>query len=161
MTRIAHGPAPRGFTLVELLITVALVAILAVVAAPSFTTYAANQRVKAASFELMSALNLARSEALKRNRNATLAAQTGGWINGWLVQVGGTTLRSWAAPTKLAIADGGETSVVFRPDGRASTALKLTVCDEAGSAEVWQRIVTLDPSGRPNIKRRDETCDGS
>lgn len=92
-----------GFTLFEVLVSIAILLILSTLAVPSFTNFIAGQRVKAASFDLMSGLTLARSEAIKRNATAagtTDIAPTGGsWANGWTVSVWDTTLVTPARTT--------------------------------------------------------------
>lgn len=67
---------PSGFTLIETMVVVAIVAILAALAAPSFSDLIRNNRVSAASSALQVSLNLARSEAVKRGTDArvTVAA---------------------------------------------------------------------------------------
>ena len=62
----------RGFTLIELMTTIAVLVVLALVAMPSFRQFVANQRVRNASFELMSALTLARSQAIVQNGDVKL-----------------------------------------------------------------------------------------
>lgn len=57
----------RGFTLVEMLVTVAIIVILLTVAAPSFTGYLASKRVDSLMSELGTDLQYARSEAVARN----------------------------------------------------------------------------------------------
>jgi type IV fimbrial biogenesis protein FimT len=74
-----------GFTLVELLVVVTVVAILAAIAVPSFTQMIARARVGSAVSTLQAALLKARSEALKRNCSITLARSAGGWNAGWEV----------------------------------------------------------------------------
>lgn len=85
---------PMGFTLVELLIGIAIVAILAAVAAPSFHNLVQNGRVSAQADRLMSALQLLRMEAIKRNRTVRLCQSSSGytcdgssWGDGWLMWV--------------------------------------------------------------------------
>ncbi len=64
----------RGFTMIELMITVTLVAILASIAAPSMRTYVLNNRLNSASQEFLRTLQTARSEATKRQRNVVVCA---------------------------------------------------------------------------------------
>lgn len=65
-----------GFTLIEMMVTVSVAAILLSIAVPSFTTMIKNARVTSATNEFISALILARSEALKRNDNVSLCSST-------------------------------------------------------------------------------------
>src|SRR3989304_2776874 len=75
----------KGFTLIELLMTVAIAAILVSLAAPSFVRLIADQRAKAAATDLVTALNVTRSEAIKHNLNVTLQPKSGDWANGWVI----------------------------------------------------------------------------
>ena len=86
--------ATRGFTLVELLVTLMVVGILLVVGVPSLETLIKNNRLTAATNALATALTLARSEAVRRGQTATLcvssdlsscAASSTDWEDGWLV----------------------------------------------------------------------------
>jgi type IV fimbrial biogenesis protein FimT len=88
MFTLRRGAAP-GFTLIETLVVVAIVAILGALALPSFKQLLQSNRVAAASSAMQVSLNLARSEAVKRGSDArvTVAANTaaGVWSNGWTV----------------------------------------------------------------------------
>lgn len=79
----------RGFTLVELMVIVAIAAILAGLTAPSFTNVLRNSRASSAAAALQVSLSLARSEAVRRGSNArvSVAANTapGVWGSGWKV----------------------------------------------------------------------------
>lgn len=84
----------RGFTLVELLVTLAVAAILITVGVPSFKDLIYNNRLTAATNMFVSSINIARSEAIKQGRNATVCVSTnlanctgGNWNDGWLVWV--------------------------------------------------------------------------
>lgn len=66
-----HGE--RGFTLIELMIAIALMSILIVMAMPAFTTYIANTKVRASAESLLAGLQVARSEAVRRNFSVDFA----------------------------------------------------------------------------------------
>lgn len=83
-----------GFTLIELIVTVSMVAILMSIAVPSFKKMIDDNRLSTGTNELVSALILARSEALKRSQNVTVCASTDqttcsgkDFAAGWLVFV--------------------------------------------------------------------------
>jgi prepilin-type N-terminal cleavage/methylation domain-containing protein len=61
------GRATRGFTMIELMITVAVIAIVLSVAAPSFTSFLAKKRVESTMAELSTDIQYARSESVSRN----------------------------------------------------------------------------------------------
>lgn len=80
--------AAHGFTLIELVTTIAIAAILMVLAVPSFTTYQRNSELTAHANSLLAAINAARSEAMKRGRNAMVVPTDGAdWTTGWVVFV--------------------------------------------------------------------------
>lgn len=142
-----------GFTLVELMITIAIAGVLASIALPSFRDFVRTQRVKSASFELVSALTLTRSEAIKRNTDVALTQASGGWQNGWAITVGGQVLRQQGTYNSLSITDSADTSTVtFTRDGRTSTSTNFTVAASPGSSSVSSRCISISLSGRPNSK---------
>lgn len=83
----------RGFTLVELLVTMAIAAVLAMVAVPSMAAMYRSIKLSSATNVFVSGLHLARSEAIKRNgrvvlcksNNRETCAMEGGWEQGWIV----------------------------------------------------------------------------
>ncbi|MBN2700615.1 MAG: GspH/FimT family pseudopilin [Methylothermaceae bacterium] len=82
-----------GFTLIELMVTVAMAAIVLTVGVPGFQTLVKNNRMTTATNSLVGAINLARSEAIKRGVRVTVCksadgaacATTGNWDQGWMV----------------------------------------------------------------------------
>ena len=82
----------RGFTLGELLVTLAVLAVVLTVAVPAFTNFVKNNRLAAATNQLGAALAYARSEAVRRGRPVTVCASSDGatcdttaWREGWIV----------------------------------------------------------------------------
>lgn len=75
----------RGISLVELLVCLALLAILMSMAAPSFSDLLARQRTQTAAHSLRSALNLARETAVMTGQAVSIAAIDGDWSAGWRI----------------------------------------------------------------------------
>lgn len=151
-----------GFTLVELMITLSLVAIMAAMAVPSFTGFIANNRLAAQANELVASLNLARSESIKRNTRVTVCPTSTGtgcggtWGQGWLVfvdagnpgvvDVGDAILRVGDAVS----ADMGLTTtaspVMFQSIGLTTqSTFTLTATNCTGNNV---RLIDVAPSGR-------------
>lgn len=70
----------RGFTLVELLVVIALVAIILALAAPSFTSTLARKRLEGVASELATDLHYARSEAMQRNASVGVVFGTNCYV---------------------------------------------------------------------------------
>ena len=146
---------PGGFTLIEMIVTVSLVGVLLAIAAPSFEQLILNQGIKTASFDLYSALEYARSEAIKRNGSITLkagAVTDGGWATGWRVDDSSSnSLRSWTPASRLTITEqaGDATSITFAKDGHLTTAApKLQIDPTTSSSGVFSRCIQVDLVGR-------------
>lgn len=85
--------ATHGFTLLELMTAITLLGILMAFAVPSFRTYTVNSRISAAANDLVTALNLGRSEALRRSGPVVICSSSNqadcsgsdDWTAGWIV----------------------------------------------------------------------------
>lgn len=151
-----------GVTLIEILVVIAIAAILASLAGPSFSTFISRTRQDSTVSQLVSDLNRARNEAIKRNTSAILCVRgsdtacgnTTNWQNGWLVCVGSGI--SCNEPLTVHAPLPGElgltttvTSVQFRPDGSASGAATLTLAGTFSGAQA--RVINISVTG--NISR--------
>jgi len=166
---MADIPAePRGFTLIELLVTLSIAAILLTVAVPNFIMFVQNTRLTSQANDLVTALNYARSEAIKRGVRITVCgrasntacAGTTNWDSGVLVFVdvdgdgtvgagetvlqvrqtleGGNTLRAGAS-THITYQSSG-----FRSDPGGNDIFSL--CDSRGALS--GRSIAINPQGR-------------
>lgn len=146
--------ATAGFTVIELMLTVLIVAIIATLSAPSFREFVANQRVKTAAFDVMSMLTVARSEAIKRNSSVVLSGVGTGALQitagGVLIQqrepLINLTLTCKSGGTEVTCAD-----VVYAANGRLQT---VTPAIQIGSpASTQMSCIRIDLSGRPTSKQ--------
>lgn len=146
--RHARRRTQRGFTLIELIAVVTIVAILAAIATPYFRDFILGQRIRAAGYDVVSTLIYARSEAIKRNSGVTVAAATGGWQNGWTVTSGTITLSQHEALQGLTMT-GPVAGLVYNGNGRlAATISPFGI--SAASSSAPQRCINVDLSGLPS-----------
>jgi type IV fimbrial biogenesis protein FimT len=171
--------ASSGFTLIELMVVVALAALLQSLAAPAFTGLVNSTRLTAAVNSLFASLLLARSEAIKRNARAVVCKSvtgeacvtSGNWEQGWIVfhDANNNALRdageaivlhqqATAAPILLTGNSPLANYVSFTPMGQtayASGAFQagtLTVCVASSDSQEARQIV-ISSSGRPRTVR--------
>jgi type IV fimbrial biogenesis protein FimT len=164
----------KGFTLVEMLVTVALVAILATVAVPSFAELIRNGRATAQTNELIGSLHLARSEAITRAEPVVLCASSSGtactgaasWSDGWMVFVDrGGAVGSFDPASDEALriypALGGDSRLSsasgflrYRPDGTldAVAAVEFTLRQPVCHSGT-PRDIRVSPVGRPAVSK--------
>lgn len=157
--RASLGPVTlngaSGFSLIELMITIAVLAILVALAAPSFTAMINANRITGQTNELISSLQLARMEAVRRNEavrvcrttdGATCSATTGAWT-GWLTVVDSDNEVLRAGTVKAPVRVSGSAAAVrFGGDGLARV--------DAGGVLFGGTITSCIPTTSPAENRR-------
>jgi type IV fimbrial biogenesis protein FimT len=141
--------AARGFTLIEMSVTVALVAILSSLAAPSFREMIAAQRAKAALTALNGSLWLARSEAIKRN--APVGFTLPNLAAPWDVTAGTTVLHTEQALPAVSLTykapSEGAGTFRFNEYGRLSAGADSVIELAVAQAGLY-RCVSVSTTGR-------------
>lgn len=160
----------KGFTLVELMVTLAVLAIILSIAVPSFADLIRSNRAESQRAALVNSLNLARSEAIRRSALVRVSLASGTtWTGGWRVWVdanGDNTYQGSEAIKEFPALTGGNTlvstasSIVFTSQGYlsggvpgSSTTLQIRVGTGYCTLE---RDIKINHLGRVSSERR--TC---
>lgn len=169
MNRVQAMNRQHGFTLIELMITLAIAAIVLAIGVPSFQGMMRNNRAAAQMNEFTSALNLARSEAVKRGVNVGLEPNTGGWAQGWTVFVdtdgngsltdAAETLRIYDRLEGNPTIDNAVTSIIYLPSGAITAAgtQQINYALDPSDSTTLRRIC-INPIGRPSIGKEHTAC---
>ncbi len=154
----------HGFTLVEMLVTVAVFAVLLMIAIPSMRPFLQSQGVKSASMDISSTVALARSEAIKRNATVDVTANSAtDWSQGWVVSQTTTTpaatytIRKQPALGNILITPSSG-SFSFDGNGRMTTTgstFTIAPLNKTGSQALCL-TVTVGATGR--VESTKVTC---
>lgn len=149
-----------GLTIVELMVTIAVLAILAAIAAPSFVNLIRENQAASVSNELLGAVQLARGEAIKRMKDVDVSLSIG--ENGWTAEVaeGATTIRSINHEVGT-IEIGGDATITFDYLGRVKDLDDHILSLSHSSDSSIARSLIVEPSGRSCIVRATDAsgCD--
>lgn len=177
----------RGFTVIELVVTMVLVAILASIAVPAYTTMMANNRMAGEINDFVGSLHFARSEAIKRGLDVVVCKSldgqmcitTGDWSQGWVIfqdtnssqSRDGTgcpgqpceplikSISGFQGSHQLVAPGTAANWIRFSRNGFANGSDEVFTLCEGGKDDKKARAVILDPTGRIRLAE-DSNGDG-
>ena len=182
MMRTGFSGCPSGnigISIVELVVSLAVVAILATTGVPAFSSFVQSNRLNESSFDVLATINLARTEAVKRRTRVLLCRSAdptlptpscGGsantWTTGWLVFASGDSNSTYEAGTDtllgIGLVDSSNVTVItngtsnnnleYNSDGTTNEGggtARFALCDKRGRAQ--GRQINIPPHGRPKF----------
>lgn len=128
-----------GFTLIELMVTIAVLAIIVSIAAPNISTQLANQRVKSTASVIESALKEAKAESIIRRQNVSVVYDASATPRSITLQANGNNISSYtvSASSTISITPTTVTTVVFQPNKliAGNDEILYSICDSGSSNE--------------------------
>jgi len=158
----------NGFSMIELMFVIALIGVVAAMVIPSFSQVIKRNRLTSQANDLIASINLARSEAIKRNlnviicrsNNGTSCANNGGWEQGWLVFTDNNGNTNPDAGEELVVQQalpGGSTlipnanytnRITYQARGYVSQQGAFVLCSSDADFTMGRAII-VSPTGRP------------
>lgn len=153
-----------GFTMVELMITVAIAAIVTSIAVPSFSGIMRSNRLTTTINQLVTSFNLARSEAVKRNQPIIVEKKGSNWHEGWNVFIDDsatndgtfvadddTLIRTFDALPAAYTLTGFANSVTFSASGISDDSGNFKLCGKSTPEAYTTKVVVINAVGRVSI----------
>ena len=132
-----------GFTLIELMVTVVVLAIITTIAAPNISSQLANQRVKSTTATLSNALKEAKVESIIRRQKVTLSYDNTSDLR-FITTTGsdGSVIANYSYTSQSTIRPLSVTTIIFEPSKRVTTARTFTICDNNMTVSPRQIMVS-------------------
>ena len=167
-------PRAAGFTIIELMFVVALIAVVLGIGAPAMTTMVANNRISTVASDLLTDFTFARATAISRSQRVGICASNdqatcngSSWQQGWMIYVDANSNNVFdvatetivrvhdALPSGLTVtATPPALDVVFRPSGPADAARSFVVCKTGFIG----RTIAINATGRPLSTPTSSNC---
>ncbi|MCK5829678.1 MAG: GspH/FimT family pseudopilin [Methylococcales bacterium] len=163
----------QGFTLLELMVTLAIAGIIMVIGIPSFNDTIKNTRLTSNINELVASLNYARSEAVKRNMLVSIKKSATQWESGWNVftdlngdgnkGVGDIMLRTYGAVPSSFTLRGSANSLTYQASGmlNGGTAVFFVLCDNSDGNNLPEarssKLVIVNAVGRAGLGKDSDS----
>lgn len=125
-----------GFTLIELMVTIAVLAIIVSIAAPNISTQLASQRIKSTTSVIENALKEAKAESIIRRQNVSVVYDASATPKNITLQANGTSISSYniSEQSTISITPTTATTVIFQPNKViANDGAIYTICDTSSS----------------------------
>ncbi|PJF38783.1 MAG: hypothetical protein CUN55_16285, partial [Phototrophicales bacterium] len=169
----------QGFTLVELLLVVAIVAIFSMVAIPSYQSTVLNNRMTSTANQFLGALYFARSEAVKRSEEVRICTSnnthlsldsiscvnSAGWHDGWVMWVDSNSNGALDAVEIIKVGNEVDGDITFYPTADVKNSLTFSRRGLVGVSGTWKlcdkrgkdraKAIVISPSGRAKISTVD------
>lgn len=158
---VGNHHLPKGFTLLEMMIALAIAAVLTVIAIPMFRDSSLRNTLTVQSNDLVAGALLARSEAIKRRAAVAFCASSDKltctdtrWEAGWIVRAADGTVVQYhkAAPSGFLI-NADSTNISFAASGLSASLATMTICRSSPSAGNQERVITINATGKSAIAK--------
>ena len=134
-----------GFTLIELMVTIAVLAIIVSIAAPSISNQLANQRVKSTAATLTNALKEAKVESILRRQNVEVVYNPA-TSKKIILKANGNEISNYNLSAKSTVTQtitpSTVTSIIFQPNKKiaSNATVVYTICDSGSNSETPKQI---------------------
>lgn len=169
--RSARPARGRGFTMIEMMMVLVIVAIILAVVVPGFSTVMQRTRLKSYANEVVSSVYLARSEAIKRNTQIRVCSSTDGtacdgggdWEQGWIVIDPNDVVINHQPAMKsgylmFELSSSSFDELVFNSAGVADNVATFKICQDSPEDGIEEKRVAISLSGRPNVETITTGC---
>lgn len=156
-----------GFTLIEMMITIAIAGVLLAIAAPSFQGVIINNRISAQASDFVSGLALARSEAIKRGTSVRVTAAGTDFSSGWTIWVDTNGNAALDAGEELRVHEAlnsgftlvgtgftDTTEIQYRSNGVSDSGGSFTLCHSGYTG----RLISVSVTGRVSTTKTASVC---